>query len=367
MLRGLRAFAKRRNARRNAKRRRALEQTIVSTLNSLLAPVNGDSQPNLSPLRLVAKNIDPLSLNIKQFGYSLARQLAAVLPLPPETGPHHIGLTSSLSTQKAIESAWAAHWCQELKTPVLYHRKLWEFCFVLQALFEKGLIREGARALGFGCGAEPLPSYFAANGIRVTVTDLPTADAEAKGWVGTGQHASGPENAFMNHLVTRERFDEMVDMQFVDMTAIPSALRGYDFCWSICALEHLGSIEQGLRFIEKSLDTLRPGGIAVHTTEFNIRRDGPTIDNWPTVAFQRHHMESMATRLAQLGHGVAPFNFDLGDGPLDKFVDIPPHHHDLPEDIQQWLGNPLHLKLATDGLVVTCVGIIVEKAKGQEG
>jgi cyclopropane fatty-acyl-phospholipid synthase-like methyltransferase len=224
------------------------------------------------------------------------------------------------------------------------------------------MIREGARALGFGCGAEPLPSYFAANGIRVTVTDLPTDEAAAQGWVSTNQHASGPENAFMSHLVSRERFDEMVDMKFVDMNAIPEALRDYDFCWSICALEHLGSIERGLTFIERSLDTLRPGGVSVHTTEFNIRPDGPTIDNWPTVAFQKHHMESLVTRLEQHGHHVVPFEFDLGDGPLDRFVDVPPHHHDLPPELRQWLGDPLHLKLANDGIVVTCVGIIVEKS-----
>jgi len=31
---------------------------------------------------------------------------------------------------------------------------------------------------------------------------------------------------------------------------LPADLTGFDFCWSICALEHLGTIAQGLDFIK---------------------------------------------------------------------------------------------------------------------
>ena len=331
-------------------------------LRPFLQLLNENSQPNLTALRAIANNVEPLSFGIKQLGYSLARQMAAALSPPEHTVARHVGLSSSLSTQKAIESDWVAHWCKELRIPVVFHRKIWELCFVLQGLYERGLIREGARGLGFGCGEEPLPSYLAANGVRVTATDLAPADSASKGWIETGQHASGPDQAFMSHLVTRERFDQLVEMRYVDMNHIPESLSGYDFCWSICALEHLGSIRHGLDFIESSLATLRPGGVAIHTTEFNIRNDGPTIDNWGAVAFQRHHMEALAARLEAQGHRVVPFDFNLGDGPLDKFVDIPPYHQDLPPEICHWLGDSLHLKLAIDGIIVTCVGIIVEKA-----
>jgi SAM-dependent methyltransferase len=272
---------------------RAGPRTPVSpnTLRALLRPVNALSQPNLNGLRLVANAIDPLSLNIKQMGYSLARQLAAALPRPEETHAHHVGLRSSLSTQAAIESDWVAHWCRELGIATVYHRKIWELCFVLQAIYEAGFLHEGARGLGFGCGTEPLPSYFAKLGIKVTATDLTPDRAAAKGWVGSNQHATAPAQAFMPHLVARAEFDRLVGMRYVDMNDIPEDLTGYDFCWSVCALEHLGSIEQGIRFIENAMATLKPGGLAVHTTEYNIRNGGPTIDNWPSVAFQRRHLE----------------------------------------------------------------------------
>jgi SAM-dependent methyltransferase len=334
----------------------------AADLLPLFARTAPSGQPNLNALRQVANMIEPLSLNIKQMGYSLARDLAAARPPPGNTRARIVRLPNGLSTQGAIESDWATHWCGQLKIPVVYHRKIWELCFVLQTLHDFDMIRPGARGLGFGCGTEPLPSYFAAHGMDITATDLAPEEASRSGWVHTGQHASAPEQAFMSHLVDREAFDRHVGLRFVDMNDIPDDLSGYDFCWSVCALEHLGSIEKGLDFIENSLKTVRPGGVVVHTTEFNIRDEGPTIDNWASVAFQRKHMEGLAERLRGRGHHLAPFDFSLGDGPLDKFVDMPPYHHDLPANMGAWLGYPAHLKLAFDGLVVTCIGVAIQKA-----
>ena len=354
-------FLRKRRERRAAERL-AERQRIDARVHELLSLFAPDDSPNVHRLRLLANGIEPLALNIKQMGYALARQLADALPPSGPTEARHVDLPSSLATQAAIESDWARHWCNELKIPVVYHRKIWEMCFVLQSIHERGHIRTGARGLGFGCGTEPLPAYFAGHGVSILATDQAPESAERAGWVHTGQHATAIEQCFMPHLVDRADFERNVAMRFVDMNDIPDDLADFDFCWSICALEHLGSIEHGLRFIENSLATLRPGGLAVHTTEFNIRDDGPTIDNWPSVAFQRKHMEQIAARLRAQGHKVAPFDYSLGDGPLDRFVDLPPFHYDLPEHIAHWLGEPNHLKLAMDGLVVTCIGIAIEKA-----
>jgi len=337
-------------------------QVVDTRVHELLSLLTSNASPNVHRLRQVANAIEPLAFNIKQMGYALARQLADALPPAGPTEARRVNLPNSLSTQAAIESDWAAHWCNELKIPVVYHRKVWELCFVLQSIYDHGHIRAGARGLGFGCGTEALPSYFAAHDVSILATDQEPEAAERAHWIQTGQHTTALDQCFMNHLVDRARFDRNVAMRHVDMNAIPDDLADFDFCWSICALEHLGSIDHGLAFIENSLKTLRPGGLSVHTTEFNIREDGPTIDNWPSVAFQRRHMERITARLRAQGHKVAPFDYSLGDGPLDRFVDLPPFHHDLPENIGKWLGEPNHIKLAMDGLVVTCIGIAVEKA-----
>ena len=338
------------------------EQVIDTRVHELLSLFTAGSTPNVHHLRLVANAIEPLAFNIKQMGYTLARQLADALPPPGPSEARRVNLPNSLSTQAAIESDWARHWCNELKIPVVYHRKIWELAFVMQSVHDHGHIRPGARGLGFGCGQESLPSYFAGHDMTIVATDLPPQSAAEAGWVHTGQHTSAIEQCFMPHLVDRARFDRNVAMRFVDMNDIPDDLTDFDFCWSICALEHLGSIDRGLAFIENSLKTLRPGGLSVHTTEFNIRDDGGTVDNWSTVAFQRRHMERITARLRAQGHRVAPFDYSLGDGPLDRFVDLPPFVQDLPENISKWLGDPVHIKLAMDGLVVTCIGIAVEKA-----
>lgn len=333
----------------------------IEKLQVMLALLNEHSQPNGNELNSVVRNIPAAYLTIKNFGYELARNLAAALPVHTDTVAEHVGLNCRASTQADLESAWAAHWCGQLQTPLLFHRKLWELAYVLQAIYEHGHIREGARGLGFGCGVEPLPSYLAAHGVSITMTDLPPDEATEAGWSATNQHAADVSMAFHPHLVSPERFAEKVALRAVDMNAIPDDLVDYDFCWSICALEHLGSIERGLAFIENALGTLKPGGLSVHTTEFNISADGATVDNWPTVLFQRQHFEMLATRLRGQGHDVADFDYALGDRPLDRFIDLPPFHHDLPDDLAAWLGAPQHLKVAVDGFAATCFGLIIRK------
>lgn len=340
----------------------ALTAEDYEKLRLIMEMVSPDSQPNLNYLGEVVRNVRLLSLNVKSLGYDLARELAAALPPPQDTAARHVGLKTSLSTQADIESDWVAHWCGALQVPVVFHRKLWELSYILQAFHEYGMIAPGRRGLGFGSGSEPLSSYLASRGVASTVTDLPIEEAQGRGWIETSQHASGRDNAYHPKLVSREDFDRLVDFRAVDMTDVPDDLTGYDFCWSVCALEHLGTIEKGLTFIERSLDTIKPGGLSVHTTEFNIE-DGPTIDNWPSVLFQRRHFEELAARLAAKGHKMAALDLDPGDKILDRFIDLPPWSHDVgSQELDPWLREPLHLKVGADGFITTCAGIIVTKA-----
>jgi hypothetical protein len=137
------------------------------------------------------------------------------------------------------------------------------------------------------------------------------------------------------------------------MNAIPADLAGsFDFCWSTCAFEHLGSIERGLGFVEASLETLRPGGVAVHTTEFNLRDGDETIDDWPTVLFQKRHIEALAGTLRGRGYRMEPIDFGRGQKVLDGFVDLPPYGPEV---------SPAHLKLLVDGFPCTSIGLIVHK------
>lgn len=297
-----------------------------------------------------------LQLNVKNFGYQLALDMAPFLACVDTTGePRRRNLVSKPTTQQDVESPWFIYWCDELHAVPIYHRKLWEFAFSLQSLFDADLLREGVTGIGFGCGEEPLASYFATKGMRVTVTDLAPERVAGLGWAETAQHARTIDRAFHEHLVSKDIFDQHVRHQFVDMNAIPEFEEKFDFCWSICALEHLGSIERGLAFIEKSLSALKPGGLSVHTTEYNYLPSG-TLDGGPTVLFQKPHFEALAERLARRGHRMLGPDFDAGDGPIDRFIDVPPY-----TSTGDWSAGA-HLKLSVGGHPSTCYGLIIRKA-----
>jgi SAM-dependent methyltransferase len=248
-----------------------------------------------------------------------------------------------------MESADFRRWCATLGHPFGLHRKFWEHCFIAQALDERGMLRPGRRGLGFGVGKEPLAACFAGKGCEIVATDLAEDRAVASGWADGRQHANCLQALNEQGLCDPDSFRKRVSFRFVDMNAIPDDLRGFDFTWSSCSFEHVGSIDLGMRFIANMLRCLRPGGVAVHTTEFNLSSDDETLSEGPTVIFRRRDIVAMADRLAADGHKI-DLDLDPGDGPADKVVDVPPYTH-VP-----------HLKLQLDRYVSTSIGLIIEKA-----
>lgn len=134
------------------------------------------------------------------------------------------------------------------------------------------------------------------------------------------------------------------------MNAISPELHGgFDFTWSSCCFEHLGSIEHGLRFVEESIKLLKPGGIAVHTTEFNLSSNDETVSEGGCVIFRRRDIDRLAQRLTAQGHRIC-LDYTEGTSPADLHVDVPPY-----------TANP-HLRLLLQGFVSTSIGLIVQKA-----
>ena len=287
--------------------------------------------------------------NTKVLGAVLARQCYEAglagpdIPLPAE--PEHIGLAGCLCRQADLESPWLHHWCGALGMVPFYHRKVWEMAFLAQAIWEAGLLAPGRRALGFAVGREALPGFLAARGLEVLATDLDPADPRATRWIDTDQHAPRPALPF----------------RAVDMTRIPRDLHGqFDLVWSACALEHLGSLRAGEDFILEAMRCLKPGGLAIHTTEFDLDADGPPLSRGGTVLFQARHIEKLGRRLASAGHRMRPVDFDPGAGLLDQFIDQPPYG----AAADRWpLSQPAetpHLRALVEDRVATSIGLIIE-------
>lgn len=328
------------------------------------ALLNANSQPTFISYRY---HVDFLSCNVKILAKVLAEELKVSrhcreVPAAPSVA----SLVSKACTQADLESGWCRYWIGQLQQDFAYHRKLWEQSFVSQVLYEHGLLAPGKLGLGLGCGEEPLPSLFLSRGCKIIAGDKPItqSDRVQAEWIGSSQYTHSRDGLYKENLVDRQVFDANLTLEYVDMNALPDSLEGkFDYCWSVCSLEHLGSIERGLSFLRRSFALLKPGGISVHTTEFNYACDGMTIDNWPTVLFQRKHFEQLSLEINKLGGVMLGPDFEIGNDVFDLFIDVPPYAHQPARGIDERLvsvDEPF-LKLLCDGFPMTCFGVVLKK------
>ncbi len=277
-------------------------------------------------------------------------------------GPKHRDdsqkLVSQLCRYRTLDSDAFRQWATALDEPWRPHRKLWELAFICQALDERAMLRPGRRGLGFAVGAEKLPAFFASRGCGITATDLPADDERRTPWAETGQWVGELDALNQDGLCDVDAFRERVTYRPVDMNEIPNDLRGFDFTWSTCSFEHCGSLELGLRFLERQMDCLVPGGVAVHTTEFNLSSNEGTVAEGSCVIYRLRDMEAICSRLVAAGHHVEPLDVHPGNHALDAHVDQPPYW--------DWKTSPpgqvKHLRLNLWGHASTSIAIIIRKA-----
>ena len=258
---------------------------------------------------------------------------------------------SQLCTANQMEEATYLDWCAEMHIPPDRHRKFWEWCYILQVLRRAGMLASGRRLLGFGTGREPLPSVMTKYGAEVVATDAPQGVDDVQGWASTNQHAEAVRDLHHPAIVPEADFIARARFRSADMNDIPADLCDFDACWSSCCFEHLGSIAHGLDFVENSLQTLRPGGIAVHTTEFNLDSNDATVETLGLSLFRKRDFEGLIARLVAKGHEVWPLNTHPGFAEVDQIVDLPPYQRALP-----------HLKIVVYETTVTSIGLVVRRA-----
>jgi len=236
--------------------------------------------------------------------------------------------------------------------PFRVHRKRWEEYAIIQANPHKVFCNSDAiSCLGFGVGTESLPAYFASRGMTVIATDqAPSKDAEC--WEHGAQLCHGKEDLYRNWC-PRTIFDRNVTFRHADMREVPQDLGAFDFIWSSSSLEHLGSLEAGLTFLIESSKLLKPGGIAAHTTEFNLDSDDETHDHTRVCVYRRRDIETLPERLAAIGCTLDPVNWSLGDHEMDRIVDPMTNGFD---------GKHVHLKLKLGQWSITSLLLVIRKA-----
>lgn len=241
-----------------------------------------------------------------------------------------------------------AYWCNQIKEIPRYHRKQGEYVYIAHALWERGYLKRGNRGLGFGVGKEPLVDLFCSYGCEMTASDIDEATAVELGWAQTNQH-SGLIDQLYCGISSRSDFDRVAEFRIVDMNHLPEDLRGFDFCYSSCSIEHVGSLDLCKDFLRNSLDTLKPGGLSIHTTEFNLSSNVRTITKGGTIIWRQRDLEEITAELEEAGHSVEPLDFYVGSGCVDQVIDLPPY------------ANEPHIKLEIAGYKSMSFGLIIRK------
>jgi hypothetical protein len=196
---------------------------------------------------------------------------------------------------------------------------------------------------------------------------LATAQApiQAGAWADTAQYASSLEVLRRPAICPDEVFRQRVQLRQVDMTRLPADLAQGQFAllWSSCACEHVGSLPHSLDFLCLAMACLQPGGVAVHTTEWQI--DAP---DWPglvvggTVLFRPNDLVGLDLALGRQGDRLWPL--DLTPGLLPADFDVDPMVEDRP--------RVPHLALRVYGLhrgqrhpfTTTSIALIMTRGQG---
>lgn len=247
-------------------------------------------------------------------------------------------------------TSWEPVW-RGMRDSKTLHRKLWEWCAISQVLAERGLLIEGKRGIGFAVGTEPLASLFAARGVDVVASDCPEGE-QSSAWAATGQWAESLSRIHWPGFLTIDQFRERAvyrDINMNDLSSLPSET--FDFCWSSCSFEHLGSLEAGFQFLLNSLRSLKRGGIGVHTTEFNVSSNEDTIESGPNVIYRRRDIEALDFRLRSIGCALEALDFEAGSSEHDVAFDRPPYYQ----------SGRQHVKLQLGDYVTTSMLLIIRK------
>jgi len=236
-------------------------------------------------------------------------------------------------------------WIKKIDVDFVVHRKLWEWGYIAQVLYERGMLVPDKRGLGFAVGKEQLVSLFAKHGVKILATDIGVDHTAAAVWVDTNAHSSTLTDLFYPNVCDNETFFDNVQFQPLDMNNIPDDLSGFDFCWSSSAFEHLGTVDKGREFVLNSLKVLKPGGISVHTTDYNITSDF-NVDIPHMAVFGRSFFEQLRNETEKMGHTFLPFDLRLGNSPADDCV--------------YWEGeDEYRMKQLLAGYITTSISLVI--------
>ena len=155
----------------------------------------------------------------------------------------------------------------ELKESPRFHRKQWEFAMIFLALKKLGFLNENMTGLSLGGGNERVLYSIAQHVNKLIVTDLYNEDTT---W--DCARTKDPDE----YIKASKPFD-VDDSKFkafrMDMRYLDFEDNTFDFCYSSCAIEHIGDFEDFVQHLDEVYRVLKEDGVYVFTTELKIGSD----------------------------------------------------------------------------------------------
>ena len=242
----------------------------------------------------------------------------------------------------------------ELEEEPRFHRKQWEFAQIFRTLQVRGYLNAASRGLSMGGGEERLLYAVARRSGHLTVTDLygagSTWDCAQTDDPDRSLRAAAPFAIEPSRLTARRM--DMRTLEFEDAS--------FDFCYSSCAIEHIGGYDDFLRHLKEVRRVLKDDGIYVLTTEFHYGED---------VIPAPHNYYFSSGFLHELVRAAAFVTLDGVDGSLSLHAfnrPVPANLSDLcadPSDAvtEMLLKSAPHVQLLTGGLPFSSLSLALRK------
>jgi len=176
---------------------------------------------------------------------------------------------------------------EAIKEPMRYHRKQWEYAYIINTAQQLGLNGSGKRILGLRVGKEPIAAALGTGGCSVVTSDIDFFGIGTNPLVKRRLAQSDFPHARARDLNDRlimdpEDFDANISFCYADVMDgdAMKALGQFDMVWSCGMLHHLGSAEAIEIAITNSQQLLRPNGWAIHTLDIQFdKMKGQTFND----------------------------------------------------------------------------------------
>jgi SAM-dependent methyltransferase len=226
---------------------------------------------------------------------------------------------------------------------LFYHRKLWEFTRLVQALQAMGIYTPNAIGLSVAAGHERVLYYLARHLHKVVATDVYGDSAFSQNEANSQVLASGDGYAPYDYPKEHLKFLYMNALQL----DFPAGL--FDFAFCLSSIEHFGGVRNASLAIREMARVVRPGGLVFVTTDCSLN------GNVTNEVFSRKEIERLLAENTNLSL-LAPFTWDVSQESLQHVLNM--RRDDL--------TTTPHINLRLFGTVFTSISLVFQKCETTE-